>query len=97
MFTKIKLFLIALFAGVGGVLVLILKSRLKKGDKAIKQNKILKTQKKKTHQLNEEKKDVDIQTEGITDKLDTADPGKLADSYNDKLQDKPKRKRSRDK
>ena len=74
----------AIIAASGGILYL--KHRLKKGDKAIKQNETLKDQKEKTVKLNEEKKDVDIQTEEIEDKLDSADSVKLANSYGDKLQ-----------
>ena len=69
--------------------ILYFKHRLKKGDKAISQNKTLKRQKSSTVKIQRERNRNEKQKDKLNDEIDNADSDKLSDSYRDGLQDLP--------
>ena len=90
---KLVSVLIGILAAGGGVLYL--KNRLKKADAVISQNKILKKQKNSTIRIQRERQKIEKEKNETNEGINNSNSDKLADAYNEQLQNMPKPKRSR--
>ena len=92
----IKFVLIIVAILTAGVGILFIKTRLKKGDKAISQNKKLKKQKRSNAKIQRKRQEIEKDKIETNENINVADSDKLSDAYNEQLQNMPEPKRSRE-